>query len=232
MRRRRRELRGEYLDVSSSVALLSYVQLSVRVFAKSTMVLRYSNTDSPLNIGAKIFVGRLVNPISLKKLSIISNAALLVKADGTIAGVRDQSLHKFSDADIDVLKTEYAYNGFANAETINLKPSQFLFPGLVDTHLHAPQWPNLALGMEGTLREWVENWTDPMEASYSDTEKARRVYTDVVNTTLRLGSTTVAYNTTIHAEATNVLADAALKAGQRAIVGKMCVTAGSTRGNW
>jgi guanine deaminase len=48
---------------------------------------------------------------------------------------------------------------------IHLKPSQFLFPGMVDTHLHAPQWPNLALGMEGTLREWVENWTDPIEVS-------------------------------------------------------------------
>lgn len=70
------------------------------------------------------------------------------------------------------------------------------------------------------------------QASYSDTAKARRVYADVVKTTLRLGSTTVAYNSSIHTEATNILAETAFRAGQRAIVGKMCVTQGSTGGNW
>lgn len=62
------------------------------------------------------------------------------------------------------------------------------------------------------------------QASYSDTAKARRVYADVVKTTLRLGSTTVAYNSSIHTEATNILAETVSRAGQRAIVGKMCVT--------
>jgi guanine deaminase len=47
-----------------------------------------------------------------------------------------------------------------------------------------------------------------------------------------LGSTTVAYNSSIHPEATNILADACIKAGQRAIIGKMCIVQGSTHGNW
>lgn len=54
--------------------------------------------------------------------------------------------------------------GFADAEVIRLEPCQFLFPGLIDTHLHAPQWPNLALEMEGDLRQWLEDFTDPIEA--------------------------------------------------------------------
>ena len=54
----------------------------------------------------------------------------------------------------------------------------------------------------------------------------------MAKTTLKLGSTTVAYNSTIHADATNILADACWKAGQRAVVGKMCITEGSTHGNW
>lgn len=41
----------------------------------------------------------------------------------------------------------------------------------------------------------------------------------------------MAYNTTLHADATNILADCCLEAGQRAIIGKMCVTQGSTHGN-
>ena len=70
------------------------------------------------------------------------------------------------------------------------------------------------------------------QASYSDTNKARRVYTDVARTTLKLGSTTVAYNSTIHSEATNILADSCFKAGQRAIIGKLSILQGSTHGNW
>lgn len=36
----------------------------------------------------------------------------------------------------------------------------------------------------------------------------------------------------MHADATNILAQTAFNKGQRAIVGKMCVTTGSTSGNW
>ncbi|KAK5124896.1 hypothetical protein LTR85_001086 [Meristemomyces frigidus] len=191
------------------------------------MVLKYHPTPTDAaaaDTGIQVFVGRVVHSKSLTELEILPHAAVGVKPDGTIAFV-----HAGSESPHDV---KQQYEGFARASTTVLKRSQFLFPGMVDTHLHAPQWPNLALGMEGNLREWVENWTDPMEASYSDTAKARRVYADVVKTTLGLGSTTVAYNSSIHAEATNALADAALKAGQRAIVGKLCITTGSTRGNW
>lgn len=113
-----------------------------------------------------------------------------------------------------------------------LSPTQFLFPGLIDAHLHAPQWPNLAIGMEGTLAEWVRDYTDPVEASYSDNEKAKRVYSEVVQKELDLGTTTVAYNSSIHYEATNILADMCVKYGQRAIVGKMCIVSDRAgRGN-
>jgi guanine deaminase len=98
--------------------------------------------------------------------------------------------------------------------------------------MHAPQYPNLALGMEGNLTEWCENYTDPLEASYSDVSKAHRVYREMVARELANGSTTVAYNSSIHAEATEVLADICLDLGQRAIVGKLCIDRGSTHGNW
>ncbi|TKA67061.1 hypothetical protein B0A55_10412 [Friedmanniomyces simplex] len=192
------------------------------------MVVKY-HPNAPVEEGTtspKIFIGRLIHSKSLSNLEIIPKAAIGVQTNGTIAFLDPKP------STTEQLQTRYAADGFANAQIVNLKKSQFLFPGLIDTHLHAPQWPNLALGMEGTLREWCENWTDPMEASYSDTAKARRVYADVTKTTLSLGSTTVAYNSSIHADATNILADCALAAGQRAIVGKMCITVGSTQGNW
>lgn len=175
-----------------------------------------------------IFIGCIIHSKSLTDLEIIPKGALGVSASGRIAFLSEDATtflclqQKYSHLHLDPTTTTTTY----------LKPSQFLFPGLIDCHLHAPQWPNLALGMDSTLHEWIEKYTDPMEASYHDTAKAKRVYKEVVQTTLRLGSTTVAYNTTKHVPATNILTDTVLAAGQRAIVGKMCVTVGSTQGNW
>jgi guanine deaminase len=189
-----------------------------------TQITRDSNKE--LKSRSKVFIGRIVHSKSLKHLEVLPKAALGVTKDGRVSFL-DSSITSTEAA-----RAKYISSSFADADYVTLTPTQFLFPGLVDTHLHAPQWPNLAIGMEGNLREWCENYTDPIEASYSDTAKAHRVYSDVVQTTLKLGSTTVAYNSTIHAEATNILADMCLKYGQRAVIGKLCILVGSTRGNW
>jgi guanine deaminase len=172
----------------------------------------------------KVFIGRIVHSLSLSELEILPLAGLGVLEDGTISFL-DDSLKSLTDV-------HEKYPSFKSASCTILTPTQFLFPGLIDTHLHAPQWPNLALGMEGTLAEWVRDYTDPMEASYSDNDKARRVYSELVQKELELGSTTVAYNSTIHYEATNILADMCKKYGQRAIVGKMCIIGGASHGNF
>jgi len=191
------------------------------------MVIKYADDAANTAISSKgklqIFHGRIIHSKSLKHLEILPNATLVVSPDGSIFSLSTQD-------SVDEAVARHCSN--AAIEVHTLERSQFLFPGMVDTHLHAPQWPNLALGMEGNLREWCEEWTDPTEASYHDNEKARRVYADVANTTLKLGSTTVAYNSSPHAEATNILADSCLNAGQRAIIGKLSMTVNSTHGNW
>jgi guanine deaminase len=171
-----------------------------------------------------IFFGRIIHSKSLKGLEIHHTAALGIDEHGIIQFL-DPTATSATDALI-------KHKDFSTAQTITLQSLQFLFPGLIDTHMHAPQYPNLALGMEGDLKEWCENYTDPVEASYSDTSKAHRVYREMVQRELANGSTTVAYNSSIHADATNVLADICLEYGQRAIVGKLCIDMGSTHGNW
>lgn len=171
-----------------------------------------------------VLFGRVAHSKSLKLLEIHHKAAL---------GVDEKGIIKFLDADVSsAAEACKKHDGFEYAACTTLKPLQFLFPGLIDTHMHAPQWPNLAIGMEGDLREWCEEYTDPMEASYKDTDKARRVYDEMVQKELENGSTTVAYNSSIHADATNVLSDTCLKYGQRAIIGKLCINLNSTHGNW
>lgn len=127
------------------------------------MVVKYTAnaTSSRRKPVHTIFVGRIVHSKTLKHLEILPKAALGVTSDGDIAFV-DEHGHGHSDAQ---LRDSHAADGFRDADVVHLKRSQFLFPGMVDTHLHAPQWPNLALGMEGNLREWVEDWTDPVEVS-------------------------------------------------------------------
>lgn len=61
-----------------------------------------------------------------------------------------------------------------------LVPSQFLVPGFVDTHTHAPQFPNNGLALDLPLLEWLQTYTFPTEANFSDTVFAREVYTKVV----------------------------------------------------
>src|ERR1700730_10077125 len=101
-----------------------------------------------------VYYGRIVHSKSLKELEIHHQAALGVNGDGIIAFVDDQ-VASAADA-------AAKHAGFDDAELITLQPLQFLFPGLIDTHMHAPQWPNLAIGMEGDNLEWREKYTDPL----------------------------------------------------------------------
>ncbi|KAG0647808.1 putative guanine deaminase [Hyphodiscus hymeniophilus] len=170
-----------------------------------------------------LFIGRVVHSLSLKELEILPVSALAV--ENGIISFLDPSCKT-------LLEARSKHPSFASSPFTVLSPTQFLFPGLIDTHLHAPQYPNLALGMEGTLRQWVRDYTDPMEASYSDTSKAKRVYSQLVQKELEIGTTTVAYNTTIHTDSSNILADMCLKYGQRAVIGKMCIVGPATHGNF
>lgn len=92
-----------------------------------------------------------------------------------------------------------------------------------DSHVHAPQYPNVGIFGKSTLLDWLNTYTFPMEASLAALPKAKRVYTQCVRRTLAHGTTTAAYYATIHVPATNLLADLCLSMGQRAFVGRVCM---------
>ena len=101
---------------------------------------------------------------------------------------------------------------------------QFIFPGFVDTHCHAPQYPNIGIFGNTTLLDWLNKYTFPLENELArDMTKAEIVYRNVINKTLSNGTTTIAYYATIGKESTMLLADLCLKMGQRAFVGKVCM---------
>ena len=102
-----------------------------------------------------------------------------------------------------------------------LAAHHFLLPGLVDCHFHAPQWPLVGRGMNLTLEEWLKRHAFPAERACGDTHYARELYNSLVPALLARGTTTALYFATIHLEGTKALADACLRHGQRAFVGKV-----------
>jgi guanine deaminase len=95
-----------------------------------------------------------------------------------------------------------------------------LVPGFVDTHLHAPQWPQLGTALDQPLDRWLFEYTFPLETRFADIEFARQVWDDMVPALLRHGTTSVAYYGSIHEDATLALAEACAANGQRALVGR------------
>lgn len=61
-----------------------------------------------------------------------------------------------------------------------MEATQFLMPGFIDCHIHAPQMPNIGLGLDKDLLGWLNAYTFPLEAQYTDLKFAASVYKKVV----------------------------------------------------
>lgn len=111
---------------------------------------------------------------------------------------------------------------------LHQRPCQFLAPGFVDTHIHASQYPNVGIGSEVPLLEWLKDYTFPLESLFTDSnpdklEFAKSVYGKAINKSLSNGTTTASYFATVDAETTNLFADLLVEMGQRGFVGKVCM---------
>lgn len=148
------------------------------------------------------------------QLEVLRDCAIAVNADGRIADV--------------VNRESGEYEPLVNAarDRAALRPlnhCEYLIPGLVDLHIHAPQWPQLGKALDVPLEVWLEKHTFPLEAKFSDHEFARAVYDNLVHSLLRHGTTTAVYFGTVDLKANIILANACLKHGQRALVGKVAM---------
>ncbi|MDR1825777.1 MAG: amidohydrolase family protein [Bifidobacteriaceae bacterium] len=156
--------------------------------------------------------GPAFTTVTGRTVEAVPDRLYLVDSTGVIARVLDP-------AGDDAAKARHAAE-IAGWYT-KLEPGQYLLPGLVDTHIHAPQWAQTGTGLDEPLEVWLDKYTFPLEARFSDPVWAEAVYSDLVATLLRLGTTTAVYYGTVDTEATLTLAALAAKAGQRAFVGKV-----------
>jgi len=98
---------------------------------------------------------------------------------------------------------------------------KLVIPGLVDLHIHAPQFAFRGLGMDMELLDWLNKHAFPEESKYSSLAYARRAY-GLFADHLRHGpNTRMVVFATIHAPATLVLAELLEEAGLVSMVGKV-----------
>jgi guanine deaminase len=158
--------------------------------------------------------GTLMHTPSLGEVQIIETALVSVDARGRISGV-----HPPADPAYRKAKGAAKKSG----SLIELQEGQYLLPGMIDLHIHAPQWPQLGKALHLPLYEWLQQCTFPLEARYADLDFAERSYRSLVENLLANGTTTAMYFGTVHLEATKLLAEICADQGQRGLVGKVAM---------
>lgn len=159
-----------------------------------------------------VYYGTLVHSVSRTNLEIIQNGVLAVNSNGVIVHL-GKNVTNF-DAWLST-------SPYRNYRVFKLGPEQFLVPGFIDTHAHAPQYVFAGSGMDLQLLDWLNTHTFPCEAEFSDINHATDAYTKVIKRFLASGTTTVSWFATIHLQASKKLVDLVEQYGQRAYVGKV-----------
>ncbi|KAJ8519515.1 hypothetical protein ONZ45_g3543 [Pleurotus djamor] len=147
-----------------------------------------------------VYYGAVVNPLTLTSYQALPQCLLAISSEGTIAWMVE-------DVPDSMVQDVMSENGWTDAEVVMLKQGEFLMPGFIDTHTHAPQVPNMGSGQQYELLQWLDNVTFPMEANFADVNFAKETYTSVVRRIINCGTTTCCYYGTLHAEGTKILAD-------------------------
>lgn len=161
---------------------------------------------------AEIFQGTAFTSKSSKELAILQDYLFCINDDGLIEKVIAPS-----ETDYQLLLD--AYQDKENFH--KLADGQYLLPGFIDLHVHAPQWAQAGTALDIPLNDWLNTYTFPLEAKFADIDFAQTIYEDLVDTLLATGTTTVLYFATVHKEASLRLAEICAQKGQRGLVGKV-----------
>lgn len=159
---------------------------------------------------ARVFKGTAFTSKSPAEIHILKNYLFCIDDNGMIAKVVAPVDQEYQT----ILETYRDKIHF-------LKEGQYVLPGFVDLHVHAPQWAQSGTALDIPLYDWLNTYTFPLESKFSNLDFAQKVYQDVVRTLLANGTTTALYFATVHKEASFLLAKICAEKGQRGLVGKV-----------
>jgi guanine deaminase len=162
----------------------------------------------------RAFLGTALHTPVRGRLEVLRDVVIIVGSEGSITAIH---AHGSTEG-------EAAMRHHAAAQTLRtLGEGQYLLPGMVDLHVHAPQWPQLGLALDQPLEVWLQKFTFPLEARYADIDYAEAIYESLVGGLLANGTTTALYYASIHLPATQKLADICFKRSQRALIGRVAM---------
>ena len=98
---------------------------------------------------------------------------------------------------------------------------KLVIPGMVDLHLHAPQYAFRGLGMDLELLDWLKTYTFPEEARYADPAYAEKAYSLFAARMKSSATTRAVIFATVHRDATVLLMDKMEETGLITYVGKV-----------
>lgn len=165
-----------------------------------------------MNAYARVFHGTAFTSRTPAEIDMLPDRLFCVGEDGVIARIVAPD-----DADYERLVRTYA----GGDRYQRLAPGQYILPGFVDLHVHAPQWAQAGTALDVPLHDWLNTYTFPLESRFADLSYASEVYEDLVGALLANGTTTVLYFATIHRESSLLLAEICARKGQRGLVGKV-----------
>jgi guanine deaminase len=169
---------------------------------------------SPRPATDRAFLGTALHAPVRGELDVLRDVVIVVGTDGAIKAIHTQGSRDGVD-----IATRHAAAG----TLVRFEQGQYLLPGLVDLHVHAPQWPQLGKALDQPLEIWLQTFTFPLEARYSDLGFAETAYESLVDGLIANGTTTALYYATIHLPATRKLADICLRKPQRALIGRVAM---------
>ena len=140
-----------------------------------------------------------INPTSLD----LHENAYVVCVDGVSKGVFDV----LPDSFLDLPLFDYG--------------DSLIFPGMVDLHVHAPQYAFRGMCMDLELMDWLNRYTFPEEEKYEDLEYAEKAYGMFVNAMKRGATTRSCIFATRHRYATELLMRLMEESGLVSYVGKV-----------
>ena len=149
-----------------------------------------------------IFKGSFIDTPQKDTFRVRGNC-YLVAADGMVEGIYSALPGKYGSAAVTDLGGDV------------------MIPSFIDLHIHAPQDLQTGLGMDLDLIDWLNTYTFPMEARYSDPGYARKMHPLFAGELLSNGTLRSVILGTVHNESNDILIGALKENGLSAYVGKM-----------
>lgn len=99
--------------------------------------------------------------------------------------------------------------------------NKLIFPGMIDLHVHAPQYPFRGMSMDLELMDWLNNYTFPEEEKYAYLDYANKAYNMFVDDLKNSATSRASVFATRHRDATTLLMGLLEKSGLITFVGKV-----------